>query len=212
MTSDGYTEIHARHRWQVPAQFNIAHACATRWANDRARFALYWDASGSGAQQDRARIWALLDRYFKAVGSGEVTLIVFRDRAEAPRRFPIAGGDSKKLKAALEALACPDDLPNELALAKTVNNLLALEGPSEYDQYHDPNWHANLKTYQMALYNGAKADPALAPLSETAAVGSLPAVLVPLLLQYVVDPFVFTSANLNCPLPLKFVDPTRTRP
>src|SRR4051812_19283435 len=48
MTPDRYAEIHAAHRWQVPANFNIAQACCTRWADDRARFALYWeDESGA---------------------------------------------------------------------------------------------------------------------------------------------------------------------
>ena len=50
MTTDRYAEIFAAHRWDVPAQFNLAEACCTRWANDRARFALYWeDESGTTA-------------------------------------------------------------------------------------------------------------------------------------------------------------------
>jgi acetyl-CoA synthetase len=50
MAVDRYREICAAHRWQVPPQFNIAHACCTRWAGDRARFALYWeDESGATA-------------------------------------------------------------------------------------------------------------------------------------------------------------------
>ena len=40
---DRYAEIHASHRWDIPPQFNIAHACCGRWAGDRARFALYWE-------------------------------------------------------------------------------------------------------------------------------------------------------------------------
>ncbi len=40
---DRYAEIHAAHRWDVPAEFNMAHACCGRWADDRARFALYWE-------------------------------------------------------------------------------------------------------------------------------------------------------------------------
>jgi acetyl-CoA synthetase len=48
VTADRYAEIHASHRWRVPAQFNIAYACCARWAEDRARFALYWeDESGA---------------------------------------------------------------------------------------------------------------------------------------------------------------------
>ena len=48
MTADRYAEIHAGWRWEVPADFNIAHACCGRWAADRSRFALYWeDESGA---------------------------------------------------------------------------------------------------------------------------------------------------------------------
>jgi acetyl-CoA synthetase len=45
---DRYHEICAAYRWEVPARFNIAQACCGRWANDRARFAMYWeDESGA---------------------------------------------------------------------------------------------------------------------------------------------------------------------
>jgi hypothetical protein len=47
--------------------------------------------------------------------------------------------------------------------------------------------------------------------SETALGGSLPPPLG-LLLHSVVVPFGVTSANLNCPVPLKFVFPTTARP
>jgi acetyl-CoA synthetase len=43
MATDRYAEIHRAYRWDVPAQFSIAHACCDRWADDRARFALYWE-------------------------------------------------------------------------------------------------------------------------------------------------------------------------
>ncbi len=47
---DRYQEICAAYRWDVPPRFNIADACCARWANDRARFALYWeDESGATA-------------------------------------------------------------------------------------------------------------------------------------------------------------------
>lgn len=43
---------------------------------------LLWDGSGSSGQRDRAREFALLDRYFAAMGDGTVALTVLRDRAE----------------------------------------------------------------------------------------------------------------------------------
>ena len=48
--TDRYAELFAAWRWNVPAEFNIADACCTRWAGDRTRFALYWeDESGERA-------------------------------------------------------------------------------------------------------------------------------------------------------------------
>jgi acetyl-CoA synthetase len=50
VTVDRYAELHAAYRWDVPREFNIANACCTRHAVDRARFALYWeDESGARA-------------------------------------------------------------------------------------------------------------------------------------------------------------------
>src|SRR5215467_2206517 len=43
MATDRYAEIHRAYRWDVPARFSIADACCGRWADDRARFALYWE-------------------------------------------------------------------------------------------------------------------------------------------------------------------------
>jgi acetyl-CoA synthetase len=48
--TDRYDELYRSWRWKVPSRFNIARACCGRWAEDRARFALYWeDESGDRA-------------------------------------------------------------------------------------------------------------------------------------------------------------------
>jgi len=45
--ADRYREVYEAFRWQVPPQFNIAHAACRRWAAERERLALYWeDESG----------------------------------------------------------------------------------------------------------------------------------------------------------------------
>jgi acetyl-CoA synthetase len=50
MGIDRYAELYAAHRWDVPADFNIARACCARHAGERNRFALYWeDESGARA-------------------------------------------------------------------------------------------------------------------------------------------------------------------
>ena len=47
---DRYDEIYRAYRWDVPARYNMARACCGQWAEDRARFALYWeDESGAAS-------------------------------------------------------------------------------------------------------------------------------------------------------------------
>lgn len=65
---------------------------------------LLWDGSGSAGQRDRTREFALLDRYFAALGDGTVALTVLRDRAEPVRRFRIRAGNWNELRAALQAV------------------------------------------------------------------------------------------------------------
>jgi acetyl-CoA synthetase len=43
---DRYREVYDSFRWQVPARFNMAVACCGRYAQDRTRFALYWEDEG----------------------------------------------------------------------------------------------------------------------------------------------------------------------
>jgi hypothetical protein len=51
-----------------------------------------------------------------------------------------------------------------LSVAADRDGLEALEGPNEYSTSGDPDWKPNLIAYQEALYEQAKADPALASL------------------------------------------------
>jgi acetyl-CoA synthetase len=47
---DRYAELYRAFRWDVPRHYNIARACCGQWAEDRSRFALYWeDESGATA-------------------------------------------------------------------------------------------------------------------------------------------------------------------
>lgn len=65
---------------------------------------IVWDASSSGSKRDHAREFQLLDRYFKAFGTGEIRLIVVRNKAEEPQTFAIKKGNWSQLKAALNNL------------------------------------------------------------------------------------------------------------
>jgi acetyl-CoA synthetase len=47
---DRYEELYRSFRWEVPERYNMARACCGNWAQDRGRFALYWeDESGAMA-------------------------------------------------------------------------------------------------------------------------------------------------------------------
>ena len=67
------------------------------------RVGLLWDSSMSGESRAHAAEFALLDRYFRAMGDGEVQLQRLRDRSEPVRAFPIRGGDWSALRRELEA-------------------------------------------------------------------------------------------------------------
>jgi acetyl-CoA synthetase len=88
MAADRYAELHAGHRWDVPAQFNIAHACCGRWADDRARFALYWeDESGTTSSHtfwDLAREADRLSNVLAGlgVGRGDKVALILPQRRE----------------------------------------------------------------------------------------------------------------------------------
>jgi acetyl-CoA synthetase len=45
-TARDWQTLRASFRWQVPAHYNIARACCGRWAEDRTRFALYYEDEG----------------------------------------------------------------------------------------------------------------------------------------------------------------------
>jgi acetyl-CoA synthetase len=38
-----WATLHSSFRWNVPARYNMARECCGRWAEDRARFALYYE-------------------------------------------------------------------------------------------------------------------------------------------------------------------------
>ena len=55
-TARDWPTLRASFRWQVPARYNIAQACCGRWAEDRTRFALYYeDESG------HTEVWSFWD-------------------------------------------------------------------------------------------------------------------------------------------------------
>ena len=85
---DRYADIHASWRWDVPADFNIAHACCTRWATDRARFAMYFeDEDGTRAAYTFFDLSQQANRLSNAlagcgIGRGDRVALVLPQRPE----------------------------------------------------------------------------------------------------------------------------------
>ncbi|MTW03440.1 DUF2135 domain-containing protein [Duganella ginsengisoli] len=65
---------------------------------------LLWDASGSGTHRAIDDELALLDRYFRALGNGDVKLVLLRDRPEAAQTFRIRDGNWDALRKVLQSV------------------------------------------------------------------------------------------------------------
>jgi acetyl-CoA synthetase len=88
MVEDRYRSLCAAHRWQVPPDFNIAHAVCTRYAGQASRVALYWeDESGATARLTYAQLQEQASRLSNAlaahgVARGDKVAIMLPQRLE----------------------------------------------------------------------------------------------------------------------------------
>ena len=88
MTVDRYRELCARHRWNVPHDFNIAAAVCGRHASDGARVAIYWeDESGATTTLSFGELQRQANRCANAlaalgVGRGDKLAIMLPQRPE----------------------------------------------------------------------------------------------------------------------------------
>jgi acetyl-CoA synthetase len=88
MTQDRYAELYRAFRWDVPRRFNIARACCGQWAEDRSRFALYWeDESGAASAWSFWDIQAAANRLSNAlaglgVRAGDRVALILPQRPE----------------------------------------------------------------------------------------------------------------------------------
>jgi acetyl-CoA synthetase len=86
--ADRYEELYGSFRWSVPERYNIARACCGNWAQDRARFALYWeDESGATAAYSFWVIQQAANRLSNALAGlgvkrGERVAIILPQRPE----------------------------------------------------------------------------------------------------------------------------------
>ena len=86
--TDNYAALYNEYRWHVPADFNIAHWCCARWAQDPERVAIYMDdeADGdsvvtyAGLQREANRLSRLFDAL--GVARGARVAIVMPQRPE----------------------------------------------------------------------------------------------------------------------------------
>jgi Ca-activated chloride channel family protein len=120
---------------------------------------LLWDASASARHRDRQGEFALLDRYFAAMGDGEVRLRVLRDVGEEGGRFPIRNGDWGALRKALEALVHDgaSDLADWTPESGVDEYLLVSDGLHNYGDRAFPGLKDDQALYALAS-SGAEVD------------------------------------------------------
>jgi len=155
-STDVVTGLHEGHRYllaSVPVRTSTAPRVLPR------RIGLLWDASGSAGSRGRAAELAVLDRYFQALGTGQVQLTVLRDRSETPREFTVNKGDWSALREYLQALpndgasALGDWMPNP-AIGEY---LLVSDGLANYGRQTLPTLSPDQRLYALSGA-GAKTD------------------------------------------------------
>ena len=99
MAVDRYAEIFAAHRWSVPAQFNIAQACCTRWANERP--ALRCTGRTSRERRLRYTFWDLQQQANRL--SNALAALGVRPRRQDRAHPPAAAGDRRRASRRLSA-------------------------------------------------------------------------------------------------------------
>jgi acetyl-CoA synthetase len=117
---DRYREVYEAFRWKVPPDFNIAHACCTRWAGDTARLALLWEDEGG---ETRTLTYAALQQAANrcsnalralGIGRGDRVALVLPQRPETVIAY-IACWQMGAIAVPLSFLFGPDALEYRLA-------------------------------------------------------------------------------------------------
>ncbi|WGG48632.1 VIT domain-containing protein [Rugamonas sp. DEMB1] len=128
---------------------------------------LLWDSSGSGANRAHAAELVELERYFKALGDGEVRLTRLRDRAEATLSYKVVNGNWDALRKALQDTVYDgaSALADWRAQADVGEYLLVSDGLLNYGGQRFPELKAGQRLY--ALNSALSADSGrLAALAE----------------------------------------------
>lgn len=128
---------------------------------------LLWDASASGRKRDHAGEFALLDRYFRGMGEGRVSLRLLRDVGEDAGTFEVRDGDWSALRKALSSVAYDGatDLADWTPAAGIGEYLLVSDGLQNYGDGAFPTLTAQQRLYALAA-GGATDATRLAALAE----------------------------------------------
>jgi Ca-activated chloride channel family protein len=120
---------------------------------------LLWDASASARERDRASEYALLDRYFAAMGNGRVRLRLLRDIGEDGGEFAVRDGDWSALRSALDAVVYDgaSDLADWSADPKIDEYLLFSDGLRTYGDSAFPALSPRQRLFALSS-TGAKTD------------------------------------------------------
>jgi acetyl-CoA synthetase len=117
---DRYQEVYRSFRWNVPADFNIAHYACARWAGDRDRLALRWeDESGACASFTYAALQEAANRLSNTLASmgvarGDRVALVLPQRPETVITY-LACFQMGAIAVPLSFLFGPDALEYRLA-------------------------------------------------------------------------------------------------
>ncbi len=122
---------------------------------------LLWDASASARDRDRQSEFALLDRYFAAMGNGRVALRVLRDVGEGTSVYQVRDGDWSALRTALETLVYDgaSDLADWAPESEIDEYLLVSDGSRTYGDAPFPKLLSGQALYALSSA-GAKTDAA----------------------------------------------------
>jgi acetyl-CoA synthetase len=175
-----YDELYRSFHWEVPARYNMAHACCGQWAGDRTRFALYWeDESGATAAYSFWDIQVAANRLSNALAAlgvvrGDRVAILLPQRPETAIAYmaifqmgaialPLShlfGPDALEYRlehaGASVAIAEPTTLPNLWAIKDRLSQLKHVIGVDVREAgVHD--WNSLL---QKASSNYQKTDTA----------------------------------------------------
>lgn len=166
-TAQSYLQSHGNDRFalvEIPVPATAKLAAPRKLPGS---VGLLWDASGSARKRDRQSEFALLDRYFKAMGDGSVALRLLRDVGEDGGRFDIHGGDWSALRKVLETAVYDgaSDLADWTPEAGIGEYLLVSDGLQNYGDHAFPKLRDGQSLYAL---NSAGADADSARLSALA--------------------------------------------